>query len=93
MPLRSLNRSSPCGALTLEVSLAGAALATDVSEDDSPHNLWIAGETGWDRSPAWNNERKLVSPAVEPSAADDADATVTGLVDVAPGVAFGKLER
>ncbi len=74
---------------TSGVAGAGLATATDVSEDDSPHNLWTVAETGCDRSPAWNSDRKLVSPAVEPSAADDADATVTGLADAA----FGKLER
>ena len=85
MPLRSLNRSSPCDALPLDVWFAGAGLATatDVSEDDSPHNLWTVAETGCERSPAWNNDRKLVS------AVDDADATVTGLADDA----FGKLDR
>src|SRR5271169_1939745 len=89
VPLRSLNRSSPCRVLAPGVWFAGAELATatDVSEDDSPHSLWIAAETGCERSPDWNSERKLVSPAAELSAADD--ATTTGLAEAA----FGKLER
>ena len=86
MPLRSLNRSS---ALELEVEDDEPADASAVNEAASPHNLWITGEIGCDRSPAWNSERKLVLPAVEPSVVDDACATVTGVVVAV----FGKLDK
>lgn len=58
-------------------------MASDVSEPVSPHNLWIAGDTGWLRSPAWNSERKLVSPATEPSV--EADVMLTGATELALG--------
>ena len=66
MPLRSLKRSSPCGALTVgvgvdedaEVAVATGAAeatwvadATEVSDDELPHNSRTADETGWARSP------------------------------------------
>ena len=59
MPLRSLKRSSPCGALTVGVAdddavaagVAGAADATEISDEELPHNSRTADETGWVRSP------------------------------------------
>ena len=100
MPLRSLKRSSPCGALALaagvEVVAAEATVAepTDVSDDASPHNSWIAGETGWVRSPAaWNSERNggrvgADALAVLVAVVFDADAIVT-----AGAAVTGKLDR
>src|SRR2546430_11118586 len=71
MPLRSLKRSSGCSARTSGVrpescvpELAGTtefAGATEVSDDELPHNSCTAGEIGWERSPAWNSERKIGS--------------------------------
>src|SRR5438445_12937911 len=71
MPLRSLKRSSGCGARTSGVrpescvpELAGTtefAGATEVSDDELPHNSCTAGEIGWERSPAWHSERKIGS--------------------------------
>ena len=70
------------------VCVTGVALATvsEVSEPISPHSLWIAGDTGWLRSPAWNSERKLVSPAADPSV--EAWAVVA-----APELTFGNADR
>src|SRR5882762_7584241 len=87
VPLRSLNRSSGCGARILGVCDDG----TEVSEEPLPHNACTAGETGCTRSPAWNSERKTgrsgcCSDAVVIVACDDAAAGVTGR-------ASGKLDR
>jgi hypothetical protein len=93
VPLRSLKRSSPCGALVLvagaEVVVADATVAdpTDVSDDALPHNSWIAGETGWLRSPAWNSERNAGRVGADALVVFAADAIVTGVA------VTGKLDR
>ncbi len=43
VPFGSLKRSSPCD--TLVVGATGVVLATDVSDDDLPHNSRTVGET------------------------------------------------
>src|SRR3954447_26883091 len=80
VPLRSLNRSSGCGARTFGVGDDGDATA--VSEEPLPHNSCTACETGCARSPAWNNERNIgwpgcCSEAEVIVACDDAAAGVT----------------
>src|SRR3981189_716809 len=105
MPLRSLKRSSRCGARMVGVraesadtkfALAsagtdptGGAGITEVSDAEAPHNFWTVGETGWVRSLAWNSERKIGSVGGEVLVADDADAMVTGVTVRASG----KLDR
>src|ERR1700739_1913909 len=96
MPLRSLKRSSPCGALTVGVAdgdavaagVAGAAEATEISDEELPHNSRTADETGWVRSPDWNSERKVGSAGAE-FVVPDAEAVVTGAAERTSG----KLDR
>src|SRR5258706_12605380 len=93
VPLRSLKRSSGPGARASGVwltagpaSAAGAAFATDVSDEFLPHNSRTVGEIGCARSPlAWNSERKIGSL----DGAAEAEATVTGVT----ARTSGKLER
>jgi hypothetical protein len=54
VPLRSLKRSSRPGART-----------SGVAEATLPHNSCTVGEIGCERSPAWNNERKIGSDDAE----------------------------
>src|SRR6201991_2336944 len=89
VPLRSLNKSSGCGARTLGVCEPGDG--TEVSDAPLPHNSCTADETGCARSPAWNSERKTGRPgccsdAVVIAACDDAATGVTAR-------ASGKLDR
>ena len=63
-----------------EVAAAtGVAAATEVSDEELPHNSRTAGETGSVRSPAWNSERKTGAAGGEVSVAVDAEASVTGV--------------
>ena len=106
MPLRSLKRSSGCGARTSGVrpqsgvtALAGAtefvgatevAGATGVRDAGLPHNSCTPGEIGCERSPAWNSERKIGSFCCSDAVFN------TGCVAAVTGVTLresGKLER
>ena len=87
MPLRSLKRSSPCGALTAGAAVVAATVVaaatevaggTEVSDDELPHNSRTADETGWVRSPAWNRERNTGSVGDEVSVVV-AEAILTGV--------------
>jgi hypothetical protein len=71
-PLRSLKRSSGCGARTLGCAdeaegavLSGVADATDTSEEELLHNSRTAGETGCDLSPPRNSVRNIGSLCTE----------------------------
>jgi len=52
-----LRPDSDCAAFDDETGFTPA----DVNDEELPHNSCTAGETGWDRSPAWNSERKIRS--------------------------------
>jgi len=79
VPLRSLNRSSGCGAATF------GALATEVSDEELPHSARTVDETGCAFSSAWNSERKAGAPGSEVPVAAEADATVIGVTVRASG--------
>ena len=70
--MRSLNRSSGCGA-----SAFGAALAAEVSDEELPHRARTVEETGCAFASAWNSEWNTGAPG-EVSVAADADAILTG---------------
>ena len=95
MPSRSLKRSSGCGGRTLGVcaeaddtEVAGAtdaAGATEVSDEELPHNSRTADDSGSVRSPAWNSERKIGSVRDEVLVVVDANATVAGVTVLISG--------
>ena len=75
MPLRSLNRSSGCGAPAL-----GAAFGGEVSDEELPHSARTVDETGWEFSSAWNSERNIGAPCGEAGLGADADAILTAVL-------------
>jgi len=86
VPLRSLNRSSGCGARTAGFcDNADVAEATEVNEEELPHNSRTVEETGSVRSLAWNSERN----AGEELAGVEAEAIATGVTVRA----LGNVER
>src|SRR5437016_732625 len=87
VPLRSLNRSSGCGARTVGVceESDAFAVARDVSDEPLPHNSCTAADTGCARSPAWNSERNIGWPG--------ASDTVASVAAGVTGRASGKLDR